>query len=341
VHADAPEGAGLRVTVVGGGSWGTAFADLLVRRGHRVTLAFRDAAQAAAVQQRRENARYLPGVRVADGLRAEPLDPVGSVTGRDLVVLAVPSRAFADTCRLLAPQLDRAVVLLSLTKGLEPGSGRRLSAVAAAEAGVGEARVAVLSGPTHAEEVARGAPAAATVAASDDALAARLQAVAGGPRFRLYAGRDVVGVELCAAAKNVIALAAGVSDGLGYGDNAKAGLITRGLAELSRLGAAFGADARTFAGLAGLGDLVATCCSGLSRNRRAGELLAAGVPSDRLEAEVGMIVEGVTTAPTLRALAAGRGLELPIVERVCAVLAGEPPAEAVGTLMARDPSPEY
>ncbi|CAA9531445.1 MAG: Glycerol-3-phosphate dehydrogenase [NAD(P)+], partial [uncultured Thermoleophilia bacterium] len=192
-----------------------------------------------------------------------------------------------------------------------------------------------------AEEVGRGAPAAATVVALDEALARRLQAAVASPRFRVYAGRDVVGVELCAAAKNVIALAAGVSDGLGYGDNAKAGLITRGLAELSRLGASFGADPRTFGGLAGLGDLVATCCSGLSRNRRAGELLAAGVRPDRIEAEIGMVVEGVATAPTLRAAAVARALELPIVERVCAVLDGEQPASAVERLMARDPSQEY
>ncbi len=334
-------GGALDVTVVGGGSWGTAFAHLLAHRGHRVTLAFRDAEQARRVQERRENVRYLPGVRIADGVTAEPLDHARVLPGRALVVLAVPSRVFAAACRLLAPHLDPDAVLLSLTKGLEPGSGRRLSAVAAGEAGAGEDRVAVLSGPTHAEEVARGAPAAATVVARAEPVSRGLQDAVSSSRFRLYAGRDVAGVELCAAAKNVIALAAGVSDGLGYGDNAKAGLITRGLAELSRLGTSFGADPRTFAGLAGLGDLVATCCSGLSRNRRAGELLAAGTPAERLEAEVGMVVEGVTTAPTLRTLAAGRGLELPIVERVCAVLEGEPPGHAVGTLMARDPSPEY
>ncbi len=230
--------------------------------------------------------------------------------------------------------------MLSLAKGLDPASGRRLSEVAVETFGE-PSRVAVLSGPNHAEEIARRTPAATVVACPDVDAMARLQGLVAGPRLRVYANPDVVGVELCAAAKNVIALAAGVSDGLGYGDNAKAALLTRGLAEMTRLGSAFGADPRTFAGLAGLGDLVATCCSRHSRNRRAGELLALGCPPGELEQRIGMVAEGVITAPTLGRVASAHGLDLPVTERVVAVLDGEAPDLAVHVLMARDPVAEY
>lgn len=331
---------GIDVTVVGGGSWGTAFATVLADAGHRVRLAVRDDADRASLRRDRENVRYLPGESLPETVDVVPLEP-SCVEGRALVVLAVPSRAVAEAAALVGPALDPRSTVLSLAKGLEPGSGRRLSTVIAERAGVGSARVAVLSGPTHAEEVVRGAPAAAVVAAADVALAAQVRDALGLPTLRLYANPDLVGVELCGAAKNVIALAAGISDGLGHGDNAKAALLTRGLAELARLGAAFGADARTFAGLAGLGDLVATCCSPHGRNRRAGELLARGVPAHAVEGEIGMVVEGLATAPTLRDLAARQALELPITERVCAVLDGEPPSVAVEALMARGPGREF
>jgi glycerol-3-phosphate dehydrogenase (NAD(P)+) len=325
----------LRVAVVGGGSWGTGFAVLLAGRGHDVLLAVRDPARAAEIAAARENARYLPGVALPAVVTVEAATPAEACAGRDLVVLAVPSRAFAATCEALRPGLSGDAVLLSLAKGLDPASGARLSTVAASGCGVDAARVAVLSGPNHAEEVARGAPAATVVASSSAELAERLRDAVSTATFRAYSSADVVGVELCAAAKNVIALAAGVSDGLGFGDNAKASLITRGLAEMARLGASFGADERTFAGLAGLGDLVATCCSAHSRNRAAGELLARGVPPAELEARIGMVAEGLTTAPVLRRVARARGLELPIAERVCAVLEGEPPREATARLLAR------
>jgi len=252
--------------------------------------------------------------------------------------MAVPSRAFTSVLAGLAVPDNSA--LLSLTKGLEPGTGRRLSEAAAELLG-DAARVAVLSGPNHAEEIARGTPAATVIASAPIALAARLQEAVASPLLRVYANADVVGVELCGAAKNVIALAAGVSDGLGFGDNAKAALITRGLAEMTRLGASFHADPRTFAGLAGLGDLVATCCSAHSRNRRAGTLLAEGVPPDEVERRIGMVAEGLTTAPTLHRVAEARGLELPITDRVHALLHGEAPLEAVSLLMAREPASEF
>lgn len=331
----------MRLSVVGGGSWGTAFAALLATHGIETTLLFRDGAQADAVRAAGENERYLPGVPLPGALTLARIDDDAVIERADVVALVVPSRAFATVCADLAPRLRRDASVLSLTKGLEPGTGRRLSEVAAEATGAGLARVAVLSGPNHAEEVARGVPTATVIAAHDVTFARRLQALCSTPTLRAYANSDVVGVELCAATKNVIALAAGVSDGLGYGDNAKAALITRGLAEMGRLGAAFGADPRTFSGLAGLGDLVATCCSRLSRNRKAGELLARGVAPEHLEREIGMVAEGLTTAPTLERLAASHGLELPITARVCAVLAGESPRDAVERLMARAAAVEY
>jgi glycerol-3-phosphate dehydrogenase (NAD(P)+) len=333
--------AGSRFTVVGGGSWGTAFAAVLAGNGHEVVLAMRDADRAREMATSRENGRYLPGFRIPAGVEPVALEPAAVLADADVLVLALPSRAFVDVCRQLAPHLPGSTVALSLTKGLEPDSGRRLSTVAADVLGCGLERVAVLSGPNHAEEIVRGTPAATVVASHSMPLAERLQELVATPRLRVYANGDVIGVELCAAAKNVIALATGVSDGLGFGDNAKAALITRGLAEMTRLGLAFGADPRTFAGLAGLGDLVATCCSRHSRNRRAGELLAEGVAPADVEGRIGMVAEGLVTAPALQRVAAERGLELPLTERVCAVLDGEPAATAVSVLMSREPIAEF
>jgi glycerol-3-phosphate dehydrogenase (NAD(P)+) len=223
---------------------------------------------------------------------------------------------------------------LSLTKGLDPASGLRLSEV------VRGRPVAVLSGPNHAEEIARCLPAAAVIASEDGALAVELQHALMSPRFRVYVNSDLVGIELCAASKNVIALAAGGVDGWGFGDNAKAALITRGLAEMARLGEACGARAETFAGLAGMGDLVATCYSGYSRNRRAGELIARGHTAEEAEREIGMVVEGLTTAPALDGLASRVGVELPITHAVRRVLEGTDPADLAAGLMGRRPTDE-
>jgi glycerol-3-phosphate dehydrogenase (NAD(P)+) len=230
-------------------------------------------------------------------------------------------------------------VLLSLTKGLDPKTRRRMSELLGEVAG--EERIAVLSGPNHAEEVARDYPTASVLASADIELARRLQGELSTSRLRVYASRDVVGVELCAAAKNVMGLAAGVSDGLGFGDNAKAAIITRGMAEMARMGEAFGAQPRTYAGMAGMGDLVATCTSRHSRNRRAGELLAKGVPAGWIESELGQVAEGLTTAPALRGLAESRQLELPITAAVCDVaFGGKTPLAALAELMAREPTEE-
>jgi glycerol-3-phosphate dehydrogenase (NAD(P)+) len=224
--------------------------------------------------------------------------------------------------------------VLSLTKGLDPGSGARLSTL------VADRPVAVLSGPNLAEEIARGLPAAAVVASEDEALAEGIQQAINSLVFRIYVNPDVVGVELCAAAKNVIALAAGAVDGLALGDNAKASLIARGLAEMARLGEEAGARAETFAGLAGIGDLVVTCWSRHGRNRHAGELIAQGLTPERAVAEIGQTVEGLTTAPILRDLSRRLGVELPITEGVCAVLSGQSITDLAAGLMGREPTEE-
>jgi glycerol-3-phosphate dehydrogenase (NAD(P)+) len=318
----------MKVVVVGGGSWGSAFSALLAERGHEVVLACRDAQQARAIGETGRNPRYL---READlsGVTARPLAEA-PVAEAELVCLAVPSRVFAA----VATELPGAAPLLSLTKGLDPESGRRLSQVV-----VGR-RVAVLTGPNHAEEIAQGLPAAAVIASEDEALAVELQHAVISSRFRVYVNTDLVGVELCAAAKNVIALAAGGVDGWGLGDNGKSALVTRGLAEMARLGEACGARPETFAGLAGMGDLIVTCFSRHSRNRRAGELIARGSSPEDAAREIGMAVEGLTTAPVLRDLAHSLGVELPITEAVCGVLAGVNPLDLVSGLMGRAPTDE-
>jgi len=318
----------MRVTVVGGGSWGTAFAVVLRDHGHEVTLACRDAAQAAAITETGYNPRYLSAVDLR-GIAAAPIDEA-PVAESNLAVVAVPSAAFGE----VVASLPGSCPVLSLTKGLDPSTGARLSTLV-------EGRpVAVLSGPNIAEEISRGLPAAAVIAGEDHALSVQLQLAIGTPAFRVYVNDDVAGVELCAAAKNVIALAAGGADGLGLGDNAKAALVTRGLAEMARFAEAAGARPETFAGLAGMGDLIVTCWSKSGRNRRCGELVAQGATPAEAAAEIGMVVEGLSTAPVLRDLAHRLDLELPITEGVCAVLDGVPLGHLVASLMQRDPTSE-
>jgi glycerol-3-phosphate dehydrogenase (NAD(P)+) len=318
----------LRAVVLGAGSWGTAFARLLADRGHEVTLAARDSAQAQAIAETGRNPRYLTHT-VLDDVAAAAV-PEAPIDGADVVVLAIPSRAYAE----VAAALPGSAPVLSLTKGLDPASGERLSTL------VRGRPVAVLSGPNFAEEVAQGLPGAAVIASEDETLAVELQHAINSLAFRVYVNPDVVGVELCAAAKNVIALAAGGVDGVGLGDNGKAALITRGLAEMARLGEACGARPETFAGLAGMGDLIVTCWSRHGRNRRAGELIARGASADEAAAEIGQVVEGLTTAPVLRDLARRLEIELPITEGVCEVLSGRSLDELVAGLMGRRPTAE-
>jgi glycerol-3-phosphate dehydrogenase (NAD(P)+) len=316
----------MKVNVVGAGAWGTAFTRVLSEHGHEVTLAARDAEQARAIAETGRNPRYLPDVHLGE-VAAVTLDD--GPPQADLTVIAVPSRSFAEVVRSLPP--DGPV--LSLTKGLDPETGDRLSTL------LGDRPAAVLSGPNFAEEIGHGLPAAAVVASEDADLAEHLQDELTSLTFRVYVNPDLVGVELCAAAKNVIALAAGGVDGLGLGDNGKSAIVTRGLAEMARLGLACGARSETFAGLAGMGDLIVTCWSHLGRNRRAGELIAQGTSPADAEAQIGT-VEGLTTAPVLDALAARVGVELPITHGVCEILGGRSLHELVAGLMGRQPTAE-
>jgi glycerol-3-phosphate dehydrogenase (NAD(P)+) len=318
----------MNVVVVGGGSWGTAFAWLLLQHGHEVTLACRDPEQAAAIRETGRNPRYLAGIDLS-GVRGTTIEEA-PVADTNLVVIAVPSAAFKS----VVEGLPGRAPILSLTKGLDPETGERLSTV------VHGRPVAVLSGPNIADEVARGLPAAAVIACESMALAVQLQLAINSTAFRVYVTDDIVGVELCAAAKNVIALAAGGADGLGLGDNAKAALVARGLAEMGRLAEVSGARPETFAGLAGMGDLIVTCWSPSGRNRRCGELVAQGATPEEAARSIGMVVEGLTTAPVLRELAHRLEIELPIIEGVCEVLDGTPLTELVAQLMRRDPTVE-
>ena len=318
----------MRAVVVGAGSWGTAFACLLRDNGHEVTLAARDPEQVAAIAATGRNPRYAQTADLA-GVEAALIDDA-PYSDAELVAVAVPSRVFGD----VVAGLPGDAPVLSLTKGLDPGTGERLSTLVAGRP------VAVLSGPNIADEIVRGLPAAAVVASDDLELAVRLQVAVNSILFRVYVSDDVAGVELCAAAKNVIALAAGGADGLSLGDNAKAALVARGLAEMRRLAESAGARPDTFAGLAGMGDLIVTCWSPSGRNRRAGELIARGARPDEAAAEIGMVVEGLTTAPVVRDLSHRLAIELPITEGVCAVLEGTSLTDLVQQLMSRAPTTE-
>ncbi len=318
----------MRAVVIGGGSWGTAFARLLADRGHETTLACRDPEQVRTIAETGLNPRFPDLVDLHD-IAATTVDDA-PVEQADVVAVAVPSSAFAEVVR----GLRGSCPVLSLTKGLDPATGSRLSTL------VDGRLVACLSGPNFADEIARGLPAATVIASDDEALAIRLQDAVNSSTFRVYVNTDIVGVEFCGAAKNVIALAAGGIDGLRLGDNAKAGLITRGVTEMARLGQAAGARVETFAGLAGMGDLMVTCWSRLGRNRRAGELIAQGSTPEQAVTEIGHVVEGLTVAPVLRDLARGLGIEMPITDGVCAVLDGKSLPELAASIMGRLPRSE-
>ena len=317
----------MRFLVVGAGAWGTAFTRLLVDREHEVVLACRTAEQAKTIAETGWNPRHLQHVDLRPATAIALADAPADV---DLVVAAVPSAAFGD----VVESLPGDAPVLSLAKGLDPATGERLSTRVRGRS------VAVLSGPNMAEEIAAGLPTAAVIASEDGFLAGQLQHALSSTLFRVYVNPDLVGVELCAAAKNVIALAAGGVDGLRLGDNAKASLIARGLAEMARLGEAAGARPETFSGLAGIGDLITTCFSPYGRNRRAGELIAQGLTPEQAVAEIKETVEGLTTAPILRDLAHRLDVELPITEGVCTVLSGQSLGDLVAGLMGRAPTEE-
>jgi glycerol-3-phosphate dehydrogenase (NAD(P)+) len=322
-----------RIAVIGAGAWGTTLARMLAAADHPVTLWAHRPEAAQEMARDGENRRYLPDRPFPPGLLVSG-DAAELNTPHRLYVLAVPSAHARETLRRVAGELAPGTPFLSVVKGIEAETQARMSELIGEEA-PGRA-VAVLSGPNLAAEVASGLPAGTVVASGDPALAAEVAALLGSDRFRVYTHPDVVGVELGGALKNVIALAAGMADGLRMGDSGKAAIVTRGLAEITRLGVAAGADPRTFAGLAGVGDLIATCMSQLSRNRRAGELLATNMAWADVAAELGGVAEGETTVTGALALAARHGVEMPIAEQVDAVIhGGRAPLEALAGLMAR------
>lgn len=334
------DNAALRIAVLGAGSWGTALAALMARNGHAVTLWGRDANVAAAIGRDHENPRYLPGIPLPDTLLA-CTDLATTLAGCDLVLVVVPSHAFTETLRAVAPLRPAGAGVAWATKGFEPGSGRFLHQVA--EDILGDSvPLAVVTGPSFAKEVTLGLPTAVTVHGEDPAFTQQVADVLHGPTFRAYTGDDMVGAELGGAMKNVLAVATGVADGMQLGLNARAGLITRGLNEMLRLAAALGARPETLMGLAGLGDLVLTCTGDLSRNRRLGLALGRGESLDEAVRQIGQVVESVQTANEVMRLADRCGIELPISTAVRAVLHGElTPADGLRQLLAREQKPEY
>ena len=329
-----------RIAVVGAGSWGTAFAGVTADKGVDTMLWARREELAEAVASRHENPDYLPGIELSPSLQATH-DLEKAVSTASIVVMAVPSHAFRTIFREVASLLDPGTPVVSLTKGIEQDSLKRMSEVMAEEGDLDPRRVAALSGPNLAREVAGRQPSATVVGCADEDVARTLQAAFMAPHFRVYTNPDVVGVELGGSMKNVIAIAAGIAAGMGFGDNAKASLITRGLAEIARLGAAMGGNPLTFAGLAGMGDLVATCYSPLSRNRTVGEQLGKGRKLEEIIGQMKMVAEGVKSSRPLCAMAERHGVDVPIAQHVVRVLyEGISPEDMVHSLMLREAKPE-
>ncbi|MGP1674819.1 MAG: NAD(P)H-dependent glycerol-3-phosphate dehydrogenase [Candidatus Limnocylindrales bacterium] len=332
-------GTGPRVAVVGAGAWGTTLAAIVARR-EPVTLLCHRAEVAEAINRTHRNETRLSGIDLPDDIVATA-DPGAVASATDLVIFAAPSSHLRSIVTEVAPFVPAAADVVSVVKGLEAGSLLRMSEVIADAGGIAPARIAALSGPNLAGEIARGLPASAVVAATDPDLAGRVAERLGRREFRLYVGRDVLGVELCGALKNIIAVAAGAADGLGFGDNGKAGLMTRGLAEMMRLGSAAGANPLTFAGLAGIGDVIATCGSRLSRNHRLGEELAAGRSWADIEATLPGTAEAAYTVDAALALADRLGVEMPIAREVHnALFEGKSVQRCLIDLLARESKDE-
>ncbi len=339
--ADNPAMAGKpAIAVLGAGSWGTALGALIARRGYPTVLWGRDADAIAAITLRHENPRYLPGIALPDSLHGT-ISLAAALQGADLVLVVVPSHAFAETLHALAPHRPAHAGVAWATKGFDPGSGRFLHEVAAEVLGA-DVPLAVVTGPSFAREVAIGLPTALTVHSDTAEFAQSVADALHGPAFRAYTGEDMLGAELGGAMKNVLAVATGVADGMQLGLNARAGLITRGLNEMLRLNHAIGGKAETLMGLAGLGDLVLTCTGDLSRNRRLGLALGQGQSIEDAVRAIGQVVESVQTVDEVIRHAQRHGIELPISEAVQAVLHGEiTPGEGLRQLMAREQKAEY
>jgi glycerol-3-phosphate dehydrogenase (NAD(P)+) len=324
----------MKVSVIGAGSWGTALSLLLHHNGHKVTLWSIMEAEVAMLNEKREHVDKLPGVKIPDGIEITT-NLEASIKGAELLVLAVPSPFTRSTAKAMSPFVEDGQIIVNVAKGIEEKTLMTLTDIVEEE--IPNCRAAVLSGPSHAEEVGRGLPTTVVAGARDRETAELIQNVFMNQVFRVYTSPDMLGIELGGALKNVIALAAGIADGLGYGDNTKAALITRGIAEMSRIGLAMGGRIETFSGLSGIGDLIVTCASVHSRNRKAGYLMGQGKTMKEAMDEVKMVVEGVYSAKAAMGLAKKYGVEIPIIEQVNAVLFEDKPArEAVNELMLRD-----
>ena len=340
------------ICVLGAGSWGTALANLLAGNGHNIKLWDHITEIVDNIAAERENKRYLPDIKLSDSITPVP-DMSVALRDADAVVFAVPAQYFGDSFKRALPYLDYGKPIVNVAKGIELKSLRTLSEVAfsifasseqaqsdtaVAAAGL---KYAVLSGPSHAEEVARRLPTTVVCASSCPDTAESVRNLFMNDYFRIYTGDDVIGLELGGAMKNIIALGAGISDGMGYGDNTKAALMTRGLAEMTRLGVKIGADPGTFAGLGGIGDLIVTCTSMHSRNRRCGILIGEGVSPPAAVEQVGMVVEGIHTAEAVHDLAAKLGVDVPITDSIYRIIKGEAsPDDALRALMTRDKKEE-
>lgn len=328
-----------KTTILGSGAMATACGVLLAEHpGQSVAIWSRDASRARLIQEHRENRRLLPGIMLPDSVMVTA-DIEQALMNADAIVVAVPTEFLRQSLTLLAPNIDKDLPVISVVKGLERDTFLRPSQII--EQTLGSQSIVALCGPSHAEEIARRLPASVVAAGSDIELARRVQKLFTTDRFRVYANADLIGVELAGALKNVIAIAAGISDGLGYGDNAKAALMSRGIVEIMRFGVELGADANTFWGLAGIGDLITTCVSPHGRNRRVGERLGRGETLEQIRQDMDSVAEGVNTAASIKRLADQRGVEMPITDEVYKVLfEGQSPQEATASLMLRPPRDE-
>ncbi|MDO6354391.1 NAD(P)H-dependent glycerol-3-phosphate dehydrogenase [Caloramator sp. CAR-1] len=328
----------MKIAVLGGGSWGTAIAVLLSKKSNDVYIWDRNASILEEIKYKRQNSKYLPDVIIPKNVDVR-FNLEETIKSSDIIVVAVPSHAVRELCLKIKEFVNENQIFVSLTKGIEDKTFKRMSEI------LGEFfpnnKIAVLSGPSHAEEVSKDIPTAIVAASKDEDTALKVQDIFMTPNFRVYTNTDVVGVEIGGAVKNIIALAAGISDGLGFGDNTKAALMTRGIAEIARLGTALGANPMTFAGLSGIGDLIVTCTSMHSRNRRAGILIGKGKKVEEALSEIKMVVEGVNTTKSTYELSKKIGIEMPITEKLYNVLFnGKDAKEAVTELMQRDKKDE-
>lgn len=322
-----------KINVIGSGGWGTAVAIMLAKRGHKVLLWSYLKEESENLKKYRENKPFLPGVELPENISYT--SDISECGEADLIIMATPSHAVRLTAKSLAPHVKDGQIVLNISKGLEDKTHLTLSNVLKEE--LPNCDIAVMSGPSHAEEVSRGIPTTNVVAARTEVIANKIQDIMTGPNFRVYINTDMTGVELGGSLKNVIALSAGILDGMNLGDNSKAALMTRGIVEMARLGVAMGAKPETFNGLSGIGDLIVTCTSMHSRNRRAGILIGQGMSCEDATKEVKMVVEGVKTCKAAKELADKLGVEMPIVNEAYKILfEGMKPQEAIPNLMGRE-----